>query len=254
MEHFKTLHVNNNYSSNALETKYKLNEITSDMVVVRDVLAKEYLLFQSRDQFWAYYDSLGQKFFEEVIFGHLPQFPKFDIDIKDISSSDKDSVIDILRQIISAIKDTSSDIYQCTINTVMVLESSGISNKKWKYSFHIVLPQYAFHNNEEAKTFYDRLVCHLPKNIATYVDDVNKSIQNFRMYGSSKFGENRPFVLSPLSEQLGTLTIIEDNNHLLVTANTCNFFTTKITSVTSIEREPREPVQDDVVKRCNCPC
>ena len=190
MEHFQTLWIKNDQGSNALESKYKFDEITSNMVVVRDVQAGEYLLFQSRDRFWKYYNSLDQKFLEEVIFGHLPQFPKFDIDIRDISSGHEDVVVDILRQIINTIKDTICDDYQCTIDTVAVLESSGFSSGKWKYSFHIILPEYAFRNSDEAKSFHHRLIDCLPKNISKYVDNVNKSIQNFRMYGSSKSGED----------------------------------------------------------------
>ena len=237
MEHFRTLHVsNNNHSGNALEAKYKSSEITSDMVVVRDVQNGEYLLFQSRDQFWEYYNSLAQdqKFLEEVIFGHLQQYAKFDIDIKDKSSDDRDAVIDILKQIINGIKDTIHGHYKCTIDDVIVLESSGLSKGKWKWSFHIHLPQYAFHDYLEAILYHVLLVHHyLPESISKYVDNVNKSTQNFRMYGSSKLGEKRPFILSPLSKQLGTLTQIRDQNHLLVTANTNNFFRTNTTVVTN---------------------
>src|SRR3984893_10769012 len=236
MEHFKTLHVSNNQSGNALEAKYKLHEITSDMVVVRDVQAGKYLLFQSRNQFWEYYNSLDQdqKFLEEVIFGHLQQYPKYDIDIKDKSSDDRDEVVDILKQIINGVKDTIHGHYKYTIDDIIVLESSGLSKGKWKWSFHIHLPQYAFHDYLEALLYHVLLVHHyLPENISKYVDNVNKSTQNFRMYGSSKLGEKRPFILSPLSKQLGTLTQIRDQNHLLVTANTNNFFRTNTTVVTN---------------------
>ena len=247
MEHFKTLHIGDNCGGNALEAKYKSSEITSEMVVARDVLAKEYLLFHSRAQFWEYYNSLDQdqKFLEEVIFGHLPQYPKFDIDIKDKSRKEEEAVLDILRQIISGIKAIGHDYYQCTIDTVIVLESSGISKGKWKYSFHVILPQCAFHNYLEAKAFHQRLVRSLPKDISIYLDDVNKSTQNFRMHGSSKLGENRPFILSPLSRQLGMLTKIRDQNHLLITVNTQNFFTT---GATDNNRTPTFQAPNSLIK------
>jgi len=250
MEHYKTLRANNSYSGNALENKYRLSDITSDMVVVRDVQAEEYLLFQSRGQFWDYYDSLDQKHLEEVIFGDLPQFPKFDIDIKGKSQDDKDAVVDILRQIIDGIKDTISDEYQCTIDTVIVLEASGFTRGQWKYSFHIILPQYAFRNHLQARMFYRRLIHRLPADISKYVDDVNKSIQNFRMYGSSKLGEDRPFVLSPLSEQLGTETEIEDSNHLLVVcADTNNFLPIKKINIKGFKGSIRQPHQSKLIER-----
>ncbi|GFR91538.1 BA71V-F1055L [Elysia marginata] len=70
---------------------------------------------------------------------------------------------------------------------IIVMESSGPSGGDWKFSFHLLVAPYAVANNEEAKGFTARVLAQLPAAIHGFVDpQVNKSLQNFRLPGSSK--------------------------------------------------------------------
>lgn len=56
----------------ALENKYNLNKLPSEMVVVKDNLVNRFLVFHTRREFWKYYLPLpdGHKCHDEVIFGN----------------------------------------------------------------------------------------------------------------------------------------------------------------------------------------
>ena len=74
-----------------------------------------------------------------------------------------------------------------TRDDIIVMEASGQSGADWKFSFHLVVAPYAVANNEEAKGFTARVLDQLPAAIRELVDpQVNKSLQNFRLPGSSK--------------------------------------------------------------------
>jgi hypothetical protein len=74
-----------------------------------------------------------------------------------------------------------------TRDDIIVAESSGRSGADWKFSFHLVVSPYAVANSEEAKGFTARVLDQLPAAIRDLVDpQVNKSLQNFRLPGSSK--------------------------------------------------------------------
>ncbi|EXX68840.1 uncharacterized protein OCT59_012826 [Rhizophagus irregularis] len=209
----------------ALENKYNLNKLSGEMVVVKDNLGGLYLVFHTRNEFWDHYLSLpnGHRCYDKVIFGHRPQHPKLDIDIDDIPRGEDQQVVSIMRTIIDAFEQEFYDSYNIYPHrkSFTLLDSSGFSRSKgkWKYSFHLHLTAHAFCNYIEARNFRSRLLSRLPQHLHKYVDDVNKRIQSFRLYGSSKLGETRPFVLSPYSSQLGTNDVIEFYDALLVTAH-----------------------------------
>lgn len=79
------------------------------------------------------------------------------------------------------------DDIAATRDDIIVAESSGPSGADYKFSFHLIVAPYAVANNEEAKGFTARVLDQLPAPIRALVDpQVNKSIQNFRLPGSSK--------------------------------------------------------------------
>ena len=94
-----------------------------------------------------------------------------------------------------------SDGVAPTREDLIVTESSGPvggppgggeARPAWKYSFHLLVASYAVANNEEAKEFSARVREALPGWVAEFVDpQVNKSLQNFRLAGSTKPGSSR---------------------------------------------------------------
>lgn len=84
------------------------------------------------------------------------------------------------------------DDLAATPDDLIVAESSGAVGADYKYSFHIIVAPYAVANNEEAKGFTARVLDQLPAAIRDLVDpQVNKSLQNFRLAGSSKPNSGR---------------------------------------------------------------
>lgn len=126
----------------------------------------------------------------------------------DITTASRQEKVDL---IISGLIDTILDELQgayyglddvaATRDDIVVTESSGAvvndnvvngnvvngNVNTWKFSFHVIVAPYAVANNEEAKGFTAQVLNQLPAAIRELVDPgVNKSLQNFRLTGSSK--------------------------------------------------------------------
>ena len=85
-----------------------------------------------------------------------------------------------------------TDGVSATRQDLVVFDSSGETRAGWKHSFHILVAPYAVANNEEAKGFTAGVLESLPRGVRALVDpQVNKSIQNFRVAGSTKPGSRR---------------------------------------------------------------
>lgn len=79
------------------------------------------------------------------------------------------------------------DDIAATRGDLIVADSSGPTAQDFKFSFHILVTPYAVANHEEAKGFTARVLDQLPAAIRDLVDpQVNKTLQNFRLAGSSK--------------------------------------------------------------------
>lgn len=103
----------------------------------------------------------------------------------------------IIRGLINVVLEEFQGVYidtdvAMTAQDLVVMESSGPVGPGYKYSFHIIVLAAAVANNEEAKGFTAQVLSRLPAAIRELVDpQVNKSLQNFRLVGSSKPGSNR---------------------------------------------------------------
>jgi len=110
----------------------------------------------------------------------------------------QEKVDGILNGLIDVILDELQGAYlgledlAATRNDVIATDSSGPAGDDYKFSFHLVVAPYAVANNEEAKGFTARVLNQLPAAIRELVDpQVNKSLQNFRLVGSSKPNSGR---------------------------------------------------------------
>ena len=84
-----------------------------------------------------------------------------------------------------------------TRDDIVVTDSSGFVTKNgarvWKHSFHLLVLPFCVADNEEARGFTERVLDRLPASVRALVDPgVNSRVQNFRLAGSSKLGEERP--------------------------------------------------------------
>lgn len=125
----------------------------------------------------------------ETIAKNDPQKPRFDIDISDDHWDYRLIVNDLLSALLATFN--KLDI-KLGYKDVQIFNSNGISNGKYKWSYHIVIDTYYHSCNDEALTFYNQVISRVNPNFREYIDkSVYKSLQQFRLLGNSKHGENR---------------------------------------------------------------
>lgn len=178
------LSIQDSYSQNELRTK----------TIVRDEITNQYTVFSSHLEFETWYMSQKDKHYHEIIFGFQEQRIKFDIDIDNPEvngMSIVSSIIDIAIEVITELYLCIDDIY-LSKNDFIVTDSSGITSKGFKQSYHIILYTYAVHNNCEAKYVSDSIIKQVPDSYKKFIDsNVNKSIQSFRLLYSTKCNSDR---------------------------------------------------------------
>jgi hypothetical protein len=95
-----------------------------------------------------------------------------------------------------------ADDLRATRRDLIVADSTGPSGGGVKYSYHVLVAPYVVASNEEAKGFTARVLERLAPPLRGLVDpQVNKSLQNFRLAGSSKPGSGR---VKRLTTRFGT--------------------------------------------------
>jgi hypothetical protein len=139
-------------------------------------------------------DSNHHTFFE-VILGEYPQKTHFDLDIE--LGTDETINLKVLGENIKmAVVHSINSVYQelklRSSWKVLVYSSHGNN----KCSYHIIIDGYCHETNKEAQYLYEKVVVNIDPLWVKYVDKtVYKSIQQFRLYGSQKYGSGRIKVL-----------------------------------------------------------
>jgi hypothetical protein len=125
----------------------------------------------------------------ETIFHNDLQKPKLDIDITNDHWDHVVIINDILRSLLTTFLEME---IQLDYKDVQLFNSSGISKGKQKWSYHIVVDSYYHNSNDEALALYNRIISKVNPNYREYVDkSIYKSLQQFRLLGNSKCGEDR---------------------------------------------------------------
>ena len=131
-----------------------------------------------------------QSFFE-IILGEQKQKPHFDID-------------DIAIENVQLMFDSFVDMFKRLGIDANELRWYSSSNEI-KQSYHLVLPNFYFETNFDAKRLYYYAQEHLPTSVAQHVDIlVYSTLQNFRLLGSQKEGSGRVKRLMPSWNYRGT--------------------------------------------------
>ena len=135
---------------------------------------------------------LGDDFIEDSIIDVPETYHTTQIRVR------QEKVDGIINSLIDVILDELQGTYfgldniAATRDDIIVTESSGSIGSDYKFSFHLIVAPYVVANNEEAKGFTARVLDQLPATIRELVDpQVNKSLQNFRLVGSSKPNSTR---------------------------------------------------------------
>lgn len=230
--------VQGSYSQNELKTK----------TVIRDEKSNQYIVFNSQSDFEKWYMRQANKHYHEIIFGHQNQRIKFDIDMNtDINANANTDANTIVNHILDIAIKIINELYYCiddihlSRNDFIVTDSSGMTPKGPKQSYHIILFTYAVADNTEAKYVTNAIMENIDGKYSQFIDlNVNKSIQNFRLLYSTKCNSNRIKVISDkFKTYQGTLldTMIVPFNGIKVLSQLCE---------TEIEYE--ENIDDSIVK------
>lgn len=129
--------------------------------------------------------SVSNRTFYEVILGDRYQKPYFDIDI-DMLLPDED-IVKLLSSIKKSLFDQDKRISE---KDVVVFSSHGTN----KMSFHIVVDHWCFPDVDANRFFCNKVIDGISSALPTkkYIDSaVYKSIQQFRTFGSTKYGQDR---------------------------------------------------------------
>lgn len=144
---------------------------------------RRYAAFPQWMNFYDFYKSLCTspdkkwKTFYEIILGRKPHRPYFDLDFKGIDEKEANIRVELVKK---AIKDTYPDI-----GVIVTYESHGDG----KFSFHLVCRDVSVASHEHCRVFALNVNKTLPPG---YIDmAVYSSLQNFRLYGSTKRGKYR---------------------------------------------------------------
>jgi len=247
-------------SSNTLECVYTDKDSLNTKFVTYNNLLKRYRAFDNIDEYLncLFKSTDNFKCYQEVIFGHMNQKLKFDIDIKksemnkllqkkenpvnivdalfgivtdkinkdeDINKLYDDIVEDLLNNIINSIKDTFFMTYFKELETDDILLTT--SNRVDKYSYHIIINNYAVENNEEAREFTLN-VCKLVDNkYKEFLDvSVNKCTQNFRLLDNQKANTNAFKRMVNDNELCSKMFIYEDT--IITNTNMCEILPKKV--------------------------
>ncbi len=140
------------------------------------------------------------KCFYEVIFGNNDQKPYFDIDITDLNIDHTKLIMDLKKNILEKypmIKDKD----------ILVFNSHTTD----KISYHVIVDRWILPSYEYVRQFFDIVTKDLENK--EYIDkSMYKSIQQFRLYGSCKFGKKNYKVLDKMSKWEINL-VIKDEKH-----------------------------------------
>jgi len=150
-----------------------------------------YTAFKSASGFYEFMRNTEpeKRCFFEIILGSKNQKPHFDVDINVSTLKEGVSLDAFADDLIKTLTSTISDNLQKTGTPKINVYTSHSKDKR---SYHIVVENYYHRSNKEASAYYRQIVDKLPEHMRQYVDlSVYGPSQQFRLLGSSKFGNNR---------------------------------------------------------------
>lgn len=225
MEVFKQI-----YGECSIESKYTSASL-ADKFIVFNSSTSEYYVYPTHTAFLLHMSQVepNKRYFNEVIFGFMPQKLKFDIDanIADVEifaeqfhQTTTEAVKHILTYIVGTIRTTFFILYQRELdpNDIIYCESKDTITSHTpttKYSFHIII-NFAVSNYKCAAAFTEKLRTYLPIHYQKFIDfGVNKSVQNFRITECVKNNSTRVKTLLSHSRTIANTLVTNIDCELL---------------------------------------
>lgn len=148
--------------------------------------------FSNAKEFYNYNLGLKPKNrnYYETVLEDIPQKPRFDVDIDRRKAPGSLDPVTVINDLIFAIMDVAAYYDQeIGFDDLLIYSSNGPN----KYSYHIVIDHWYHENHHEARAFYNLVIDAMSERYSKYVDNsVYKSLQQFRIIGNTKKGEQRP--------------------------------------------------------------
>ena len=176
-------YLNNSKEKNLL-SNYVYNP--EDLIVCWQGKNRRYTFFENYSAFLKFEKdvSLPQKCFYEIMLPDRARKIYFDIDM-----SIDDIIIEDMAEndIIKYMKKAIFDELDNKETTILVFTS----HTEFKFSFHLVLPDFCVSDEKAMLNFYQIIIERIPSKYHKYIDNsVYKNIQQFRLLGSHKFEKN----------------------------------------------------------------
>jgi hypothetical protein len=177
------------------EQTHKLAACTSPVILRNEVYDPNGVFlgfdsYKTAGEFIQSFVDKSKRTFHEVIRGE--RYFMMDIDIKTDDKPDNDYVIN---EVIRTLEQVFNDKFDRKITAkrnIIILEAHGCG----KMSYHIVVVGFHFAGHEEVKQVYEYVKREISPDLLPFLDDVYKTVQNFRCAGCTKDGQKRPFIPS----------------------------------------------------------
>lgn len=178
---------------------YYTNIEKDNVLICQQLKSRRYTIFKNFATFSNYFDKTPEeeRCFYEMIRADEARKPYFDIDIEEDFDFDIVKMVTIIKKLLE--------------EKIKILVFTSHNEKK--KSFHIVVDNVCFKNFKELEMFYEKVTEELSEKEKSFVDkSVYKSVQQFRIVGSHKYGKNNTKILNEeLSYNLKIPKNIETN-------------------------------------------
>lgn len=180
----------NNSQRNSLSKHYSLRE---GLVIRRETRqGNKYAWFRNHVDFWVKTKSLPQNF-HEVISGSRK--PYFDIDKAESLEKLERAIEEVCLVLLRLLPIRKENLLLFTSIGDCKNHLLHDSSSQQKFSAHIIVHGYYYSSARQVRELYNLVYKELPVEIGDLLDPgVYSSVQNFRLLGSSKLGQNRPKV------------------------------------------------------------
>ena len=188
----KWYHYFNRENENSLLSRETISP--DDLIVCQQLQTRRYTKFDSFASFSRFFHTLpeDEKCFYEMLLPEKPRKPYFDIDMGRSEITDH-SEKDFLRMVKKAISDMLAKEAK-----ILIFSSHTPS----KFSYHIIVDSFILQSQKELVVFFERVLERIEDRYKQFFDkSVYKSVQQFRIVGSHKFGKpNEKTFLRELSK------------------------------------------------------
>jgi len=175
------------YKFGTKELNWDYNPNSDNIIVGQRSEKNSYSMFENVDDLFTFQFGMEQNYLFEVIPEYRHQKPYFDFDIHE-SFDDVDKYDKLIDEFVCKISDDLCDLEE-EIN-VLVFTSHTYK----KLSYHVIIDGIYLETNNHNRTFCNKI---LTEGLRPYYDELYSSLQQFRVFGCSKYGKDNKKIYHP---------------------------------------------------------